>query len=149
LRGLGVKFLKWVLVVFGGLVLVLVTVMVGVLIWASTVETEKLTAADFEIGGTYSAEERDTLFNACKCNWLNKALDEAACTCLADNAGTKLSRTGRLITVFIFEASPTRFVAFVKGLCFSGVERAKWDEMDAGFEENINSLMRSCGFNVR
>ncbi len=116
--------------------------------WFSTVDTVKLTAADFEVGGRYPVDEWQTPLDACKGNWLNKDLDETACTRLADNVGTKLSRIGRLITVIIFEANPTRFVALVKGMCFSGVEPAKWDEMDAGFEENMNSLMRSCGFNV-
>jgi len=135
------KVLKWVLIVIGSLVLVLIALFIAV-------DKEKLTAADFEVGGRYPVDERQTFLDACKGNWLNKDLDEAVCTCLADNAGTQLSRIGRLITVMVFEASPTRFVALVKGLCFSGVEQAKWDEMDAGFEENINLLMRSCGFDV-
>ena len=143
------KVLKWVLIVFGSLVLVLIVFITGVLIWASTVETENLAAADFEIGGTYSAQERDAVFNACKSNWLNKDNDEAACTCIADNAGKESSRYARLVYVATFEGSPTKLAAIWKGLIFSGVPRAHRSEKRLYARQRMRALVRSCRFETR
>jgi hypothetical protein len=139
------KVFKWVLIVFGGLVLVLIAVTIG---WLSTVEGVKLTAADFEVGGSYPAEERKALFNACKNNRLNEALDEAACTCVADNARTQLSRYERLSVIVTFERSPTKFAALIKGLMFCGVSPSDMVELPRNMEQHLKALVRSCGFKV-
>ena len=67
------KVFKWVLIALGTLVLVFVAVIVG---WLATIETVKLTAADLDVGGSYPAEERQALFDACKSNRENEAFDE-------------------------------------------------------------------------
>jgi len=142
------KFFRWALIGFGGLVLALTALIAGMFIWASTVETVHLTAPDFEVGGSYLVEERQALLDACKSNQLNEALDEAACTCLADNASTQLSRYERLSLVVVFERSPSKFAALVKGVTFSGVTPSDMFELPRNMEQHLKALVRSCGFKV-
>jgi len=49
------KVLTWVLIVFGAVFLAFV-------VWFSAVDTVKLTAADFEVGGRYPVDERQTFW---------------------------------------------------------------------------------------
>ena len=139
------KVLKWVLIVFGAVLLVFIAVGAGGLYWASTVESVKLTAADLDIGGSYPPEERQALFDACKSSSENEGGDEAACTCLTDNAGTESSRLERLILVASFEGNWTRIVALVKGVAFSGLPEEKIDELRAYAKRRMKSLKTMCG----
>lgn len=127
----------------------LVALIAGVFIWASTVETEKLTAADFDIGGTYSVQERDALFNACKSNWLNKDLDEKACRCIADKAEEWSSRYVRLMYVAVLEGSPTKLAALWKGMTSSVIPRAQKSEKRINARHRMKVLVRACRFETQ
>ena len=136
------KVFKWVLIVFGGLALVFV-------VWVSTVETAKLTAADFEAGGTYPAEERQALFNACNGSWVNKSFDETICTCIADKAESEYSRFARLLSVMVLEGSPAKFVALVKGIIFSGVAPEKITAARLRARQQMKAVMSWCRFETQ
>ena len=50
--------LKWVLIVIGFIALLTVLAGVGAYFWARTIEPVKLTEADLQAGGAYTAQER-------------------------------------------------------------------------------------------
>ena len=139
------KVLRWVLIVLGALLLVVIAVGAIGFYWASTVETVHLTAADLAVGGSYPAEERQALLVACKNSPENDGGDEAACTCIADKAATDSTRFERLMLAAAFEGSATKFVALTKGLMFSGVPEEKVDELRAYGKQRMRTLARSCG----
>jgi hypothetical protein len=137
--------LKWVLIVFGALLLLVIAIVAGGLYWASTVDSVKLTATDLEVGGSYSAEERQSLLESCQKSAGAPAPDKDACTCIADKAGTEFSRFERLALTAGFEGSPTKIVALTKGLIESGIPEVKVNEMEANSKQRIEGLMDSCG----
>jgi hypothetical protein len=134
--------LKWVLVAVGVIFLVLVAIGVGGYFWAQNIEAVKLTAADLQPGGSYPPEEREALITACKNQ--PKAGDTAACTCLADKAGTDASRFERLALIAGFETSPTKLVALVKGATDSGASKSDIDAMEARAKERIGAALKAC-----
>ncbi len=111
--------LKWVVIVFGVLFFVVAATTFGVLYWASGVESVHVTEADLAIGGSYSPAEKRRCITAC--NGRNVAKREDSCTCIADRAGTELSRFLRLVLTATLEGSATKIVAITKGLIDSGV----------------------------
>jgi hypothetical protein len=141
--------LKWVLIVVGVLFLAFIAIIVGGYYWASTVESVKLDAADLKVGGSYTPAERQALLDACQTRMKAPAADENACTCLADRAGTELSRFGRLALTAGFEGSPTQIVALTKGLAGSGIPQADVEAMQAGSKTRISDLMKSCGLGAK
>jgi hypothetical protein len=141
--------LKWVLVVVGVLFLAFIAVIVGGYYWASTVESVKLDAADLKVGGAYSPADRQTLLDACQKNMKAPPDDKSACTCIADRAGTELSRFERLALTAGFEGSPTKIVALTKGLAGSGIPQADVESMQADSKTRIDGLMKSCGLGAK
>lgn len=137
--------LKWVLVIFGVLFLVVAAVVFGGFYWASTVESVKLTAADLEVGGAYPEDEREALYSACKTKRAAAADAETPCRCIADHAATDFSRFERLVLTASFEGSPTKIVALTKGLLESGIPQARLDELDQQANERTKKLLSSCG----
>jgi hypothetical protein len=137
--------LKWILVVFGVLFLVVLAVVIGGFYWASTVESVRLTADDIKVGGDYPPEERQALLDACHKSLKSAAADKGACTCLADKAGTEFSRFERLVLTAGFDGSPTQIVALTKGLVDSGIPEEEVDSVAAGSETRVNDLMQACG----
>lgn len=137
--------LKWVLIVFGLLLLVIIAVAAGGFYWVSTVESVKVTAADLEVGGSYAADERQALLASCQKTAESQSSVKESCTCIADKAGTELSRFERLMLVAGLEVSPTKIVALTKGLIDSGIPEAKVNEMEANTKQRIEGLMESCG----
>jgi hypothetical protein len=137
--------LKWVLVVFGVLFLLGAAGVVGVLYWASSVETVQVTQADLAIGGSYPPEEKQALLDAC--NGRNVEKRDDTCTCIADRAGTELSRFLRLVLTATLEGSATKIVAVTKGLIASGVSEEQTKEVEKESEQRFKSLMQACGLN--
>jgi hypothetical protein len=137
--------LKWVLVVLGVLFLAGAAAMVGVLYWASSVPSVQVTEADLAVGGNYPPEEKQALLDAC--NGRNIAKRADSCTCIADKAGTELSRFLRLILTATFEGSATKIVAVTKGLMSSGVPEEKAAAMEKESEQRFDTLMQACGLN--
>ncbi len=137
--------LKWVLILFGVLLILFVAVVAGGLYWASTVESVKVTASDLEVGGSYPADERQSLLASCQKTVESPSSESPACACIADKAGTELSRFERLMLVAGLEVSPTKIVALTKGLIDSGIPEAKVNEMEANSKQRIEGLMESCG----
>ncbi|KAB2941042.1 MAG: hypothetical protein K8F92_14955 [Hyphomicrobium sp.] len=135
--------LKWVLVIVGVLFLAAAAAMIGVLYWASSVPSVHVTEADLAIGGSYPPEEKQALLDACNGRNIQKRPD--SCTCIADKAGTELSRFLRLILTATFEGSATKIVAVTKGLMDSGVPQEKADAMEKESEQRFDALMRACG----
>jgi hypothetical protein len=139
------KVFKWVLIVFGAILLVLIAVGAAGYFWASNIESVKFTAADLDVGGSYPAEERQALLDACQKSSEADGADATACTCITDNAGTQLSRVERLLLAAGLEKSPTKVVAVTKGLIFGGVPQEKVDEMRAFAKRRTRELLESCG----
>jgi len=136
--------LKWVLIVFGALVLIVLAVAIGGYFWATSVEGVKLTAEDLKAGGAYPPEERQTLLEACRKNLKTPAADKDACSCIAEKAGTVISRFERLALTAGFEGSAIKIVALSKGLMQSGIPQAQVDAMQANSETRMGDLMKSC-----
>jgi hypothetical protein len=134
--------LKWVLVIAGVLFLAAAAAMVGALYWASNVPSVQVTEADLAIGGNYPPEEKQALLDAC--NSRNVAKPDN-CTCIADKAGTELSRFLRLILTATFEGSATKIVGVTKGLLNSGVPEEKAQAMEKEAEARFDTLMQACG----
>lgn len=137
--------LKWVLIVFGVLFFLGAAGVVGVVYWASSVETVQVTQADLAIGGSYPPEEKQALLDAC--NGRNVEKREDTCTCIADRAGTELSRFLRLVLTATLEGSATKIVAVTKGLIASGVSEDKTKEVEKESEQRFKSLLQACGLN--
>ncbi len=137
--------LKWILIIFGVLFVIVLAIVIGGYFWAQNVEPVKLTAADLKVGGAYPAEERQTLIAACQKNMKAPTDDKNACTCVADKAGTDISRFDRLVLTAGFEGSPTKIVALTKGLIQSGIPKAEVDAADAASKQNLEDLMKACG----
>ena len=137
--------LKWVVIVFGVLFFLGAAAMFGVLYWASSVESVHVGEADLAVGGSYPPEEKQALLNAC--NGRNVKKREDSCTCIADRAGTELSRFLRLVLTATLEGSATKIVAVTKGLLDSGVPEEKTKEIEKQSEERFNALMQACGLN--
>jgi hypothetical protein len=135
--------LKWVLAAVGVIFLLLIALIVGGYFWAQNIEAVKLTKADLEPGGTYSAEERQSLITACQTQ-PKAGADEKACTCLADKAGTDMSRFERLALIAGFETSPSKFVALIKGATDSGVTKVEIDTIEAKAKERIKGALEAC-----
>lgn len=137
--------LKWLLIIFGVVLLAAVAVVIGGYYWASTVESVKLTAADLDVGGPYPADERQALLDACQKSVKTPGADENKCACIADKAGTEFSRFERLALTAGLEGSPTKIVALTKGLIDGGISKDKVDAMESGSKSRIDGLMKSCG----
>ena len=132
--------LKWVVIVFGVLFFLGAAAMFGVLYWASSVESVHVTEADLAIGGSYPPEEKLALLNAC--NGRNVTKREDSCTCIADRAGTELSRFLRLVLTATLEGSADQDRRRDQGA--AGQRRA--GGKDQGGREGIRGAVqrRSC-----
>lgn len=138
--------LKWALVIFGVLFLALAAGVFGLFYWGTTVEPVKIVASDLEVGGSYPDDEREALYAACNSK-LNKPGDaQSGCRCLADRAGTDLTRFGRMELAATFEGDLTRLVALGKGLSESGIPEARAKEMQEASGQRIQQLLAACGF---
>lgn len=136
--------LKWVLVIFGVLFLLGAAGLVGVLWWASSIESVHITEADLAAGGSYPPEEKQALLDACNKSHAQKNNSEA-CTCIADKASTDLSRFLRLILTATLEGNATKVVAVTKGLMSSGVPQDKATALEKEAETRFDGLMQACG----
>jgi hypothetical protein len=137
--------LKWVVIVFGVLFFLGAAAMFGVLYWASSVESVHVTEADLAVGGSYPPEEKLALLEAC--NGRNVTKREDSCMCIADRAGTELSRFLRLVLTATLEGSATKIVAVTKGLLDSGVPEEKTKQIEKESEARFDALMQACGLN--
>jgi hypothetical protein len=135
--------LKWVLAAVGVIFLLLIALIVGGYFWAQNIEAVKLTKADLDVGGSYSAEERQTLVTACE-KQSKAGADEKACSCLADKAATDMSRFERLALIAGFETSPSKFVALIKGATDSGISKTDIDAIEAKAKERIKGALEAC-----
>ncbi len=135
--------LKWVLVIVGVMFGLAAAAMVGVLYWASGVPTVQVTEADLAVGGSYPPEEKQALLDACNGRDIEKRAD--SCTCIADKAGTELSRFLRLILTATLEGSYNKIVGVTKGLMASGVPEDKARAMEKEADGRFDALMQACG----
>ncbi len=65
--------------------------------------------------------------------------------CIADKAGTDLSRFERLALTAGFEGSTTKIVGLTKGLIGSGLPQAEIDAMEANSKTRIDTVLKACG----
>jgi hypothetical protein len=137
--------LKWLLVIGGVLFLAFIASIVGMVYWASGIESVHVTEADLAVGGSYSAEERTALLDACAKRNITKRED--SCTCVADRAGTEMSRFQRLVFTASLDGSASRVVAVTKGLMESGVSPEKIDTIKKETEQRFEGIMQACGLN--
>ena len=137
--------LKWVLMIFGVLFFAGAAAMFGVFYRASDIPSVQVTEADLAVGGSYPPDEKQALLAAC--NGRNVAKREDSCTCIADRAGTELSRFLRLVLTATLEGSATKIVAVTKGLLDSGVPEEKIKEVEQQAEQRFKDVMQACGLN--
>ncbi|MFA5901639.1 MAG: hypothetical protein WC829_21275 [Hyphomicrobium sp.] len=136
---------KWMLVIAGVLFLAGGATVIGLYYWASGIESVHVTEADLAIGGSYPPAERQALIDACERRSVSKRTD--SCTCLADRAGTDLSRFLRLVLTASLEGSATKVIAITKGLMQSGVAPEKVDELEKSSKQRFETIMQACGMN--
>ncbi|MFN3624742.1 MAG: hypothetical protein ACK4TP_11850 [Hyphomicrobium sp.] len=137
--------LKWVLVIGGVLFLAVGAAIIGIVYWAESIPSVAVTEADLAVGGSYPPEERQALLDACGKRNVSKRED--SCTCIADRAGTDLSRFQRLVLIGSLEGSASKIVAVTKGLMESGVAEEKVDALEKDSEQRFEALMQACGLN--
>lgn len=137
--------MKWVLVAAGVLFVAFLAVVIGGYYWASNVESVKITPEDIKVGGSYPPGERQALIDSCKKNEKVPADEQGACTCIADKAGTDLSRFERLALTAGFEGSATKIIGLTKGLIDSGIPEAEVDAMEADSKTRIDKVLSACG----
>jgi len=138
-----VSLLKWMLITFGVLFLVIAAALFGLGYWASGIESVKMTPADVEVGGTYPPEEKQALLAACE---KSAGADRTTqCACLADKAGADLSRFERLMLTATFEGSPSKIIAVTKGVIDSGISMEKTQEIERQSKQRFDTLMQACG----
>lgn len=137
--------LKWVLVVVGVMFLAYVAVIAGGYYWASTIEAVRLDSADLKAGGAYSPQERQALLDVCHKRVTAPAGDKDACTCIADRAGSELSRFERLVLTAGFERSPSKIFALTKGLTAGGMTQSDADAMQKESVKRIDTVVQACG----
>jgi hypothetical protein len=137
--------LKWLLIIVGVLFLAFLAIVVGGYYWASNVETVKITAEDIKVGGPYPDDERQALVASCKKNIETPASEQDECACIAEKAGTDLSRFERLALTAGFEGSASKIVGLTKGLIGSGLPQAEIDAMEANSKTRIDSVLKACG----
>lgn len=136
---------KWLLVIGGVLFLAICAAVIGIVYWADSIASVHVTEADLATGGSYPPEERQALLEAC--NKRNVSKREDSCTCIADRAGTDLSRFLRLVLTASLEGSASKIVAVTKGLMDSGVAPEKVDAVEKESEQRVEALMQACGLN--
>lgn len=137
--------LKWVLAIAVVLFLAVSAGIIGLYYWASGIESVRVTQADLAIGGSYPPEEREALIAACE--YRNVAKKSDTCTCIADRAGTELSRYLRLVLTASLEGSAGKVVAITKGLMEGGVSTDKVEAADKDLPQRIDLIMQACGLN--
>ena len=84
----------------------------GYFYWAQNIEAVKLTKADLDLGGSYSAEERQELSSPRARS--SRSRGRESCSCLADKAATDMSRFERLALIAA-SRRPEQVVALIKG----------------------------------
>jgi hypothetical protein len=137
--------LKWVLVIGGVLFVAFFAAIIGITYWAEGIPSVHVTEADLAVGGSYPPEEREALLQACNNRNVDKRAD--SCTCIADRAGTELSRFLRLVLTASLDGSASRVVAITKGLMESGVPHEKVEAIEKESKQSFETLMQTCGFN--
>lgn len=138
--------LKWALIIFGVLFLALAAGVFGLFYWGTTVEAVKVTTADLEVGGSYPDDEREALYAACNAKLNNPGDAQTGCRCLADRAGSDLTRFGRMELTATFQGDLTQLVALGKGLSESGIPEARSKELQEDSSQRIQQLLAACGF---
>ena len=88
-------------------------------------------------------EPRPGATDACNGRDIEKRAD--SCTCIADKAGTELSRFLRLILTATLEGSYNKIVGVTKGLMASGVPEDKARAMEKEADGRFDALMQACG----
>jgi uncharacterized membrane protein len=137
--------LKWVLVIGGVVFVAFFAAIIGIAYWAEGIPSVQVTEADLAVGGSYPPEEREALLQACSRRNVDKRED--SCTCIADRAGTELSRFLRLVLTASLEGSASKVVGITKGLMASGVPHEKVEAIEKESEQRFETLMQACGFN--
>jgi len=134
--------LKWLLVAVGVLFLAATAGFIGVYYWAKNVPSIAMNEADLAVGGSYPPEERERLLNACTQGDAKRA---ETCNCIADRAGTELSRYLRLVLTATLEGNTTEFVGITKGLIDSGVPQERVETLEQDADRQFDTLMKACG----
>ena len=107
------KILGWLL-----LLLLVVAIAGGAWIYfyQKNVEAIPVALADLEKGGTYTPADRDAILNACNVSASGKLKNAISCECIADKAGTDLSRMERLILAPLLTGESSKLLAVTTGL---------------------------------
>ena len=101
-----------------------------------------VTTADIEKGGSFPAEERTALVNACTTR--AKQDGPKVCGCIADKAATELSRFDRLVMTATFQQKLSDIVAAGKGLIASGIPAEKIKTAEDGSKARMKDIMKTC-----
>lgn len=124
------------------LLLIIIAIGAGFYFYQRNITPLAVTAADIEKGGSFSADERATLVNACTA----RAKQDGAkvCGCIADKAATDLSRFDRLVMTASFQQKLSDIVAAGKGLIASGIPAEKIKAAEEGSKVRMKDIMKTC-----
>jgi len=132
-----------------GFLLALLAGTIGLSCRASAVESVTLEPADLKVGGSYPAQERQALLGACQGNFKVPVENKSRCGCVADMAGTVLSRFGRLLMTAELERNADKVFALVDRLRDTGMPQAEADSASHSSTTRINDLIETCALEER
>ncbi|MEQ1697360.1 MAG: hypothetical protein ABL901_16125 [Hyphomicrobiaceae bacterium] len=124
------------------LFLVIIALGAGFYFYQRNITAIPVTTADIEKGGSFSAAERAALVSACTTR--TKQDGETICGCIADKAGTELSRFDRIVMTASFEQKLSGIVAAGKGLVASGIPAEKIKTAEDGSKVRMKDIMKTC-----
>ncbi len=124
------------------LILAIIALGAGFYFYQRDITPIKVTAADLEKGGSFPPEERAALVAACTIQ--AEVNGEKVCGCIADKAGTELSRFDRLVMTATFRQKLAEIVAAGKGLVASGIPAEKIKTAEDGSKARMKDIMKFC-----
>jgi hypothetical protein len=124
------------------LFLIIIALGAGFYFYQRNITPLAVSVSDIEKGGSFSAEERANLVNACTV----RAKQDGAkvCGCIADKAATELSRFDRLVMTASFQQKLSDIVAAGKGLIASGIPAEKIKAAEDGSKVRMKDIMKTC-----
>jgi hypothetical protein len=135
------KFLKWILIIGGSLIVLLVAAGIGGYFYVVSGPRLELSAKDWEAGSPWPATERAAFASAClRTSPSHPERKPAFCECVTKEAEAKASRTERLMLAAEFEDSWRQMAKVVLAMgTFLMTTDKSFDDTPFG-----ESLKRNC-----
>lgn len=134
------EFIKWTLIIIGGVVVVLVGGCFSTIGYFATAPAEKMSLNDLNVGSRSQPGEREALAAAC-----NKKLNNTSfCACVVEEAEYSMSRFERLGVTAAFDGNVRRIVGYAKGLTNAGARAEDIEDSKRTQTDRIGTAMRRC-----